>query len=133
MAMRMEDAVGHSNSFNLDREIYERHMNHWNPRTIQQFWSGESWQIPGDSFDLSYSLTQVIWRKIEVDLGASRKAVLEFISSAAENDSGEAACNDIFGVSLSELVADFLGDGDWSPKPNMWPKSRRKTRAARSI
>ena len=131
MAMRMEDAVGQSSSFNLDRETYERHLNHWNSRTIQQFWSGESWEIPGDGFELSYNLAQVIWRKIEVDLGAPRRAVLEFVSSASENDAGEAACNSIFGVSLSDLVADFLGDGDWSPKPNMWRKSKQKTRAAR--
>ena len=121
MAMRMEDAVVQSKALNLDREIYGRHLNHWNSRTIQQFWSGESWQIPGDSFELSYSLAQVIWRKIEVDLGAPRKAVLEFISSAVENDAGEAACNEVFDVSLGELVADFLGDGDWSPKPEIWP------------
>ena len=130
MAMRMEDAVGHSNSLNLDREIHERHMDHWNSQTIQQFWSGESWEIPGDSFDLSYNLAQVIWRKIEVDLGAPRQAVLEFISSAEEKDAGEAACNRVFGVKLGELAGDFLGEGDWSPKPNIWPKSKRKVKVS---
>lgn len=132
MAMRMEDEVVQSKSLNIDREIYGRHMNHWNSRTIQQFWSGESWQIPGDSFDLSYSLAQVVWRKIEVDLGPPRKAVLEFISAAAENDAGEAACNSIFDISLCELVADFLGDGDWAPKPDTWLASKRKTSANQS-
>ena len=124
MAMRMEDAICHSNSLTLDREIYQQHSAHWNSQTIQQFWTGESWEIPGEGFDLSYTLAQVIWRKIEVDLGAHRQAVLEFIASADKKNAGEAACNRIFGVNLGELVGDFLGEGDWSPKPDMWPKSK---------
>jgi hypothetical protein len=132
MAMRMEDAICHFNSLNLDREIHRRHMQHWNSKTIQQFWSGESWEISGDSFELSYNLAQVIWRKIEVDLGASRQAVRAFISSADEKDAGEAACNRVFGISLGELAGDFLGEGDWSPKPHVWPNSMRKAPAPRN-
>ena len=126
MAMRMEDAVSESQSLSIDREKYDRHAKHWNSRTIQQFWEGESWEIPCDSFELSYNLAQVIWRKIEVDLGAPRQAVLEFVSSADEKDAGEAACKAAFDVSLGELVGDFLGDGDWGPKPDLWLKKPRR-------
>jgi hypothetical protein len=122
MAMRMEDAICHSNSLTLDRGIYQQHRTHWNSQTIQQFWTGESWEIPNQGFDLSYNLAQVIWRKIEVDLGAPREAVLEFISSADKKDAGETACNRILGVTLGELVGDFLGEGDWRTKPDMWPQ-----------
>ena len=129
MAMRMEDAISHSTSLNLNREIHQRHMNHWNSRTIQEFWSGESWQIPGDSFELSYNLAQIIWRKIEVDLGTSRQTALEFISSADAKDAGEAACYRLLGVNLGDLAGDFLGEGDWSPKPDSWPKGKRNPTA----
>lgn len=124
LAMRMEETICGSDIFYLDREIFEKHVAHWDDATIQQFWTGESWEIPGDSFDLSYNLAQVLWRKIETDLGASRSAILEFASKANVKDAGEDACRLILGLSLGEIVADFLGDGRWAPDPAKWPSER---------
>lgn len=120
LAMRMEMAVCGSDIFHLDDELYERHVAHWNAASIQTFWTGESWQIPGDSFELSYNLAQVLWRKIEVDLGASREQIVRFITAAEFNDSGEAAFKATFGTSLGAMVADFLGEGEWQPSPEKW-------------
>lgn len=121
LAMRMEQVICRTANFHLDREIFERHVAHWNEETIQQFWSGESWEIPGDSFELSYNLAQILWRKIEVDLTPERVTVLEFVVSAEREDAGNAACLEIFEVSLGDLVTDFLGDGAWEPEPTRWP------------
>jgi hypothetical protein len=121
LAMRMEEVVCGSDIFALDREIYDRHVSYWNADSIQSFWMGESWQIPGESFDLSYNLAQVLWRKIEVDLGASQERIGRFIGTANARDGGEAACQSIFGMSLGDLITEFLGEGEWKPHPNKWP------------
>ena len=128
--MRMEQLICGSDVFQLDQEIYDKHATHWNKATIQQFWTGESWGLPGDSFELSYNLAQVLWRKIEVDLSAPREAIVQFSSSANAEDAGEVACQSVFGLSLGDLVMDFLGEGPWTPEPPMWPtKSLEGTRA----
>jgi hypothetical protein len=121
LAMRMEEVVCGSGTFGLDGELYDRHVAHWNADSIQAFWTGESWEIPGDSFELSYSLAQLLWRKIEVDLGASHERVVRFIADAQSKDGGEAACQAVLDTSLGDLVTDFLGEGEWKPNPDKWP------------
>jgi len=116
LAMRMETAATGDSIFHLDREIHERHGNHWNEKTIQQFWSGESWDIPGDSFELSYSLAEILWRKIEVDLQATREECVTFIDGADWADGGNEAFKKIFEIDLGVLASDFLGDGPWEPE-----------------
>ncbi len=116
LAMRMEQVVCGTDNFHLDQEIYDKHIAHWNQETIQHFWTGESWEIPGDSFDLSYNLAQILWRKMEVDLAAPRSEILRFISHADCEDAGESACRAIFDLSLGDLVLDFLGEGEWAPE-----------------
>jgi len=121
LAMRMEQVICGSGIFHLDQEVYDKHTAHWDAETIQQFWIGESWEIPGDSFELSYNLAQVLWRKIEADLAAPRPEILQFILDAHFEDGGEAACQAVFDLSLGDLVMDFLGEGAWAPTPNEWP------------
>ncbi len=120
LAMRMEQVICGSDIFKLDQELYERHAAHWNAETIQQFWSGQSWTIPGDSFELSYNLAQVLFRKIEVDLKASRARIFEFIANARLDDSGEGAFEAAFKLSLGDLVGSFLGEDSWAPNPTKW-------------
>jgi hypothetical protein len=124
LAMRMEEVVCGSTDFALDGELYDRHVAHWNADSIQGFWTGESWSIPGDSFELSYSLAQVLWRKIEVDVGASNDQIRRFIATSQAGDGGEGACQSIFGRSLGDLVAGFLGEREWKPNPGTWLASR---------
>ena len=133
IAMRMEETLCGTKRFVLDRELYERHVAYWNVDTIQTFWSGESWQIPGDSFELSYNLAQVLWRKIEIDIGASREAIMKFIATANARDGGEAACRSIFKMSLADLITSFLGKGKWKPAPNRWPNASIKATGNRSV
>jgi hypothetical protein len=113
----MEQLICGSDIFHFNEEVYDKHRAHWNEETIQQFWTGESWEIPGDSFELSYNLAQVLWRKIEVDLAATRAEILQFILGADVEDAGEAACHATFDLSLGDLVMDFLGEGTWTPEP----------------
>ncbi|MDZ7618385.1 MAG: hypothetical protein U1E05_15375 [Patescibacteria group bacterium] len=121
IAMRMEGALTDVYAFHFDRQLHQRHSAWWNANSIQSFWSGESWTVPGAGFELSYSLAQILWRKIEVDLRATREAVLQFIAGASIDDAGEESCRATFKRSLGDLVADFLGKGDWAPNPAAWP------------
>ena len=122
LAMTMEEVVCGSAVFDLDREKYDKHTRYWTPQSIQQFWSGESWRISVEANELSYNLAQVLWRKIETDLSASREEIVKFVGSAHWDDGGESSFQRVFDLSLGALVEDFLGEGDWSPKPHRWPK-----------
>lgn len=117
LAKRMQELVCGTRVLRIDRELLDRHKEHWNPPRLQQFWSGESWEIPGESFELSYDLAVILWRRIESELADTREHLLDFVASATDRDAGEAACQAAFGVSLGELVTDFLGEGDWTPDP----------------
>ncbi len=125
IAMRMQETLCGSNMFVLNRELFERHVAYWNADTIQTFWNGESWQIQGDSFELSYNLAQILWRKIENNIGASREAIMKFIATANAPDGGEAACRSVFKISLADLITSFLGKGKWKPAPKRWKKAGR--------
>lgn len=124
LAMRMEEVICGSVVFDLDTNILKRHQKHWNSKTIQQFWTGESWELHGVSFELSYNLAQILWKKIEVVFETPKEAMLGFIAAADFKDGGEAACDSFFGFSLGDLVSDFLGEGDWAPKPEEWQSSK---------
>src|SRR5688572_19233218 len=41
-------------------ELKERHLEFWNEQTLQSFWAGTSFYVPGDSNELSYSLAEVL-------------------------------------------------------------------------
>lgn len=118
LAMRMEATICDGAWCYLDHDLVERHEGYWNAETIQHFWSGEAFQMAGDSQELSYHLSQVLWEKIESGLHAPREAVLEFAREANFVDAGEAAFQKVYELSLNDLAADFLGEGNWLPDPN---------------
>ncbi|HAV60933.1 MAG TPA: hypothetical protein DCY13_01025 [Verrucomicrobiales bacterium] len=137
LAMKMEAVICGGGAPPFDRELYDQHVRHWNGATIQQFWSGESWGLAGDGFTLSYSLADILWRKIEVDLRPPKPVLIEFISKANSSDAGQAASRELFGVGLEDVVEDFLGPGQWMPAPESWPgeleAEKPETPAARPI
>lgn len=98
----------------------DSHSNHWNEETIQEFWTGASWQIPGESHELSYALARLLWLKIETVLAPPRPKLVEFIAQATGEVAGESAFQEQFDASLGNLVASILGEGSWSPAPEAW-------------
>lgn len=121
LAIRMEQLICGSGHFEIDPDLCDRHFNFWNQEKIQEFWTGQTWRMPGDPFELSYTLAVILWRKLQVDLPASRDQLLEFAARADYRDAGESACRDVLGVSLGTVMAGFLGDGNWAPDPRSWP------------
>lgn len=108
----MEDIVLGGSYFRTDHEIVSRHRDYWNSRTIDTFWSGESFFSSDDDQELSYHLSQVLFRNLMSDFP---KQVSPLLNEAQYTDAGEAALEKRCGVSLSDRVAQFLGPGNWKP------------------
>jgi hypothetical protein len=116
LAMRFERMLVSIRPFIIDHEVCEKHQAHWNESTIQDFWHGKSWSQVDESFSLSYQLSRILLKKIEEDVRPSRAQLLAFIGQAHRDDAGEVSARQHLGVSLGDLAASFLGDGNWSPR-----------------
>jgi hypothetical protein len=127
VAMLLEEAVSETSHYSLDRDLVARHRAYWTPATIQQFWSGASWRVVEDGNELSYSLAQILMRLFYEDVKPGPEKFRDFVGNASWEDGGQAAMCKHFGVSLGELAAVFLGDGDWEPRPAEWPELAAET------
>lgn len=96
--------------------------NFWNASTIQEFWSGKSFLRPDDGQPLSYELAKLLVQLLDKDYN---RLVL-FCTAASLLDAGERAAHDVLGVSLQELAAIVLGDGEWVPRPETWTSGAEK-------
>jgi hypothetical protein len=101
------------NAFQLDQDAVDRHASHWNEQNIQTFWSGESFSAAGEASGLSYSLAQILVALL-VEKGADLGA---FVAQANYRDAGQAAAMAVLHCDLGDLVAEFLGPGQWRPVP----------------
>jgi hypothetical protein len=110
-------------------EMMERHRRFWGKREIQQFWSGASWKRPDQGNELSYLLAQLAVGALNHDYAKFRS----FVLSSHYSDGGEGAAVDVFGGGLGGLMDQFLGPGDWAPRPDMWPKNARKPPARQGM
>ena len=119
LAMFFESDISGGNVRGLDRDFVEEHRAFWNPETIQRFWKGESFSSV-DGQHLSYSLADTLFRLIRSEVRPAMDASQRFVLAAAWNDAGDSAARNYLGVGLDEVVALFLGQGDWRPKPETW-------------
>ena len=110
MAVLMEDVLAGHRLF-LDKEMVKRHQKYWNEETIQGFWSGESFLAFDDGQELSYNLAHILVRNISQDF----TAFATFSNNASYEDAGELAAKEFLGVSLTQIVGSFLGEGSWQP------------------
>lgn len=111
IAVTMERRIGGKKHGMLDRELHRKHSDYWTPQTITAFWKGKSFKDPdGEVSHLSYSLAEIL-----VDLMVQEfPNFMEFVAHARHEDAGLAAAKDIFGVDLNDIIATFLGPGDWT-------------------
>jgi hypothetical protein len=111
LAMEIERRV-QRHPFPVDQELVGRHAGHWDEKNIQAFWAGTTFDEPGESFELSYSLAEIF-----VVLLAERGAgFINFIMNADWRDAGQDAALNCMGTDLGELAAGFLGPGNWRPQ-----------------
>jgi len=98
--------------FSIDRELTGRHAGFWDPEKIQTFWSGYSFDEPGDGNELSYSLAEILVHLLE----EKGESFLDFLTMADRSDAGQGAAETVMEVDLGHLVGGFLGPGDWRPQ-----------------
>jgi hypothetical protein len=84
--------------------------------TIQHFWADRPF-LESDEDTLSFfrTLAAEMTRKL-----LRRERFKEFVLKADRRDAGSAAAADVLGLDLGQAVADFLGPGDWKPRPETW-------------
>jgi hypothetical protein len=98
----------------LDRRQVRLHYRYWSWFKTDEFWNGEAFSS-ATAQRLSYQLAKILFLNLTTNR-KRRGALVEFLSTAHHQDGGAAACSKCFGCSLSDLVAEFLGPGDWGPR-----------------
>jgi hypothetical protein len=112
--------VARSEPLTLDPADVRRQQHHWAKHGLDSFWSGESFQRGDRGQGLSYALAEVLVQNL---LSDHRRALRGFLDEADSADAGEAASLEHFGVGLGALAAEFLGEGNWTPRRDMTPPS----------
>ena len=131
VAQRLERAIARvvGSDVLMSHEVAERHHAFWNEENIQAFWAGTLFHSSDDAQELSYSLAEVLVHLLSED----RESFLNFLSQATYEDGGQTAALDCLGTSLGDVVAGFLGEGNWRPIRKhlvaCWEQQNRSTRS----
>lgn len=111
LAVRFQRAAGGAQQPMMDSELRDRHLAFWNRNNIQKFWAGVSFDEPGDSNELSYSLAEIMANLMMTHAGD----FCAFLKQAQWGDGGQTAALDCLGMDLGQVMGTFLGEGDWRP------------------
>lgn len=118
LAVNMERLICDIPPPRLNRAMFERHQFFWSEDSIQEFWFGSSFSRPDEGQELSYDLAQVLVN----NLSENYEAFIFFVNNADWQDGGEKAIEDVFDISLGDMIYNFIGEGDWWPQPETWEK-----------
>lgn len=105
------------------KEIHQKHLNFWNKETIQEFWSGQSFDRVDDGNLLSYELARILVEHFGKDWDRFSK----FVHSVARDDAGRTAAHEALELDLGDCVCALLDLPDtktWSPNPEVWYSER---------
>lgn len=119
IAVSVEDLLTGSSPLHMDSETYAKHQAFWSEDRMQEFWSGASFHRPDEGQELSYQLAHFAVNALSKDY----EAFVDFSTKAQFADGGESAAREVYEGSLGNLIAQFLGEGNWAPNPNSWQKS----------
>ena len=118
LAVNMEIAFGRVADAHRLIDLERRQRGFWTPELAQDFWSGHSYQRPGDANELSYDLGRLMvagmsedWRRFE-----------DFVLEAHRDDGGARAAERHLGIDLGEYLRHYLErePADWAPRPESW-------------
>ncbi len=119
IAVSIEDLITGSSPLRMGKDKYTQHQLFWGEEEIQEFWSGDSFSRPDEAQELSYHLAQFVVNSLSQDYDA----FIQFANKANDIDGGESAAIEVYGGSLGNLITQFFGVGDWSPRPEKWDDS----------
>ena len=95
-----------------DSEQMEKHRRYWNAETIQGYWSGHTFNQPGEEFLLSYQLAAVMGREI---FTTYPNRAGEFVNHVRADDYGAEAAIEYLQTPLGAIASMCLGPGSWEP------------------
>ena len=121
IAVNMEAMITGASPERLNKSLFKLHQSFWDSEKIQEFWLGNSFSRPDDGQKLSYQLAQIL----VTNLSKNYDAFAQFANKADRVDGGENAIKEIYGLSLGDMVTNFLGEGDWCPEPSSWPPKNK--------
>lgn len=101
---------------NLTAQDREDLKQYWSKANIQDFWMGDSFSIEEENI-FSYRLAELLIDTIFHDY---KEDAADFIQNAHYKDAGEKAASNYLEKSLSEILTDILGQGNWAVKPSEW-------------
>ncbi|WP_086930865.1 hypothetical protein [Agarilytica rhodophyticola] len=100
--------------------LLRKHREYWSEDRIQDFWSGRSFQMNGDSMTLSYELAQILIQHLSEDWESFKN----FVRDASYEDAADKSAKQHCAVDLGISVAAFLNkEGKYGPRPSCWPIS----------
>ena len=119
LAMAFEADIAGGTHEPVTRELAARHREYWTAETIQEFWIGHSFSdVEGQ--ELAYSLSRVLLHLIYTEVRPPEGHFRRFVLTADWADAGAAAAQEHLEIPLENLIAAFLGPGDWMPLPESW-------------
>lgn len=108
----------HSQRFTA-QELHQKHLLFWNKETIQEFWSGKSFDRVDDGNLLSYELARILVEHFAKDW----TRFSQFVQTVARIDAGHQAAHTSLELDLGECVCALLDleeSETWSPNPVLW-------------
>jgi len=95
-------------------EMHAKHVDFWNPETIQEFWNGRAFQRTDEGMMLSYDLAAILVRNMIQEW----TPFVSFANAASYEDAGDRAARQHLHLDLGAAVASlFEGESpaEWSP------------------
>lgn len=99
-------------SVNADEAIQLRR--YWKTHPLSSFWWGNGFDVPHEGRQFCDQLAQIMIRQLYAD---HREKLAQFVRTSSVYDAGEAAAQQLLGMSLASVAAQFLGPGPWKPVP----------------
>ena len=107
--------------FAPDHPLQRRHRDYWSANSMEGFWTGSAFSAADEGQELSYSLAQILMWNLFRD---HRERVNDFIVASNWEDAGQHAARSALGMGLEDIVASFLGPGDWQPAERIGNEER---------
>ena len=109
-----EEAVPAWSRFSLEAAQAKELREFWCANGLREFWWESGFQAMDEIQSYSYQLAQVLFRLLLTD---HRPKIADLLRHADAADAGDAAAREVLGISVDDLAAKFLGEGDWRPFP----------------
>lgn len=129
VTQEMEDVLLRQRTFEASIELTQRQKRYWREHSLESFWSGEAFRAADEGQELAYALARILVRNLTVDF---REAFPEFVQTAEARDAGQAAAVNVFGLTLGQAAAQYLGEGAWDPQGESYAPDERSARRSRS-